>query len=248
VGRGSRDSEARRVQELLCLHGYEVSVDGDFGPATEQALRRCQKDRGLEPSGQFDEEIFDHLSLPFHRAMAPIPGPYRSYGDLIARYALQHLAEHPREVGVPNGGPWVRIYMKGTQGSPWCCGFVCFILRQAADTGQFTMPFDTTFGCDELAKQAKKRGLFVGEGAFMRGNRRRSDIPPGSIFLRRKTDTDWTHTGLVLSCGDESFETIEGNTNDEGSREGFEVCRRHRGYANIDFILVGHESTPMKKG
>lgn len=33
-------------------------------------------------------------------------------------------------------------------------------------------------------------------------------------------------------------ETIEGNTNDEDSPEGYEVCRRVRGYGSKDFILI----------
>jgi len=33
------------------------------------------------------------------------------------------------------------------------------------------------------------------------------------------------------------FQTIEGNTNDDGSREGYEGCQRVRGYASKDFIV-----------
>jgi len=39
--------------------------------------------------------------------------------------------------------------------------------------------------------------------------------------------------------------TIEGNTNDGGSPEGYEVCRRIRGYEKKDFILVS-EGTAKK--
>jgi hypothetical protein len=42
----------------------------------------------------------------------------------------------------------------------------------------------------------------------------------------------------VIAPREEVFETIEGNTNDEGSREGYEVCHRVRGYGSKDFILV----------
>jgi hypothetical protein len=61
---------------------------------------------------------------------------------------------------------------------------------------------------------------------------------PGSIFLDRRTSTDWTHTGLVIAFHDNVFETIEGNTNDSGGREGYEVCKRTRGYARKDFIKI----------
>jgi len=69
---------------------------------------------------------------------------------------------------------------------------------------------------------------------------RRRDIPPGSLFLVRRTDTDWTHVGIVEATHELLFQTIEGNTNDEGEREGYEVCTRSRGYSNKDFILLSH--------
>ncbi len=34
------------------------------------------------------------------------------------------------------------------------------------------------------------------------------------------------------------FHTIEGNTNDDGSRNGYEVCARRRGYGKKDFVLL----------
>jgi hypothetical protein len=36
----------------------------------------------------------------------------------------------------------------------------------------------------------------------------------------------------------DTFKSIEGNTNDDGSYEGYEVCARVRGYAGIDFIVM----------
>lgn len=36
------------------------------------------------------------------------------------------------------------------------------------------------------------------------------------------------HTGFVESVEGDTIHTIEGNTNDTGSREGYEVCRRYR--------------------
>lgn len=36
------------------------------------------------------------------------------------------------------------------------------------------------------------------------------------------------HTGFVENIEGDTIHTIEGNTNDTGSREGYEVCRRYR--------------------
>jgi len=130
----------------------------------------------------------------------------------------------------------VRLYMKGNEGAEWawCAGFVSFLLQQAARTRAESAPLPYTFSCDILAASARERGLFVdGRSGVTPGQ-----VPPGSVFLSRRTATDWTHTGVVLSASEASFETIEGNTNDSGEREGFEVCRRMRGYEGKDFVVV----------
>ena len=100
------------------------------------------------------------------------------------------------------------------------------------------MPFKRTFSCDALAEQAKQKGLFVSERSLA-SNGDHGRLTGGTIFLSRRTSNDWTHTGLVLDADSGVFSTIEGNTNDEGSREGYEVCRRMRGYTKKDFVLLG---------
>jgi hypothetical protein len=63
-------------------------------------------------------------------------------------------------------------------------------------------------------------------------------LPPGSLFLIRNTDTDFTHTGVVIGLAGDTFETIEGNTNDSGDHDGFEVCRRTRRINKVDFVAL----------
>jgi hypothetical protein len=47
------------------------------------------------------------------------------------------------------------------------------------------------------------------------------------------------HTGIVERVVGTKIHTIEGNTNDEGSREGYEVCRRKREIKTIrGFIRI----------
>lgn len=41
------------------------------------------------------------------------------------------------------------------------------------------------------------------------------------------------HTGIVEIVIGDILHTIEGNTNDTGSREGYEVCRKERNISNI---------------
>ncbi len=92
------------------------------------------------------------------------------------------------------------------------------------------LPIKTSFSCDFLAATAKEIGIFLGESKI----ENRAQITSGSLFLNRRTPTDWVHTGIVVQAKNDFFHTIEGNTNDEGSREGYELCKRIRGYKNSE--------------
>lgn len=59
-----RPADIRQVQEALNKEGFRVSpVDGQWGPATQSALRDFQQARGLQPSGKLDRETVLALGL-----------------------------------------------------------------------------------------------------------------------------------------------------------------------------------------
>jgi hypothetical protein len=128
--------------------------------------------------------------------------------------------------------------MNGNEGSEWlwCAGFVSFILKQAFYNMGKNLPFKTSFSCDLLAVNG------MAKGRFLRGFKveNQKQVRPGVIFLSRRSPTDWVHAGIVtgVELAKGIFYTIEGNTNDEGNREGYEVCMRTRGFINKDFLLV----------
>lgn len=235
IGVGARGRRARLVQEWLCLHGVNVVVDGRYGPATAAAVRAFQSRAALRATGTVNRTTFEAMLAPLAAARRPLPaGP--GLGSMTVAYAEQHLGQHPREIGGQNMGPWVRLYMKGNEGSawPWCAGFACFVLGQAAATLAAEPPVAASFSCDLLASDATTRGCFL-PGSRVRTAR---DVPVGSLFLSRRVAGDWVHTGIVAAVDGDTFETIEGNTNDAGDREGYEVCRRVRGLRGKDFIVV----------
>lgn len=235
VDRTSNRALSKRVQEWLCLHNRQVVIDGDFGPVTEDAVASFQTDVGLNATGVVDEESHFALVGPMLLALEMQIDASIPFGEATLAFANAHLAQHPREVGGANRGPWVRLYMNGKDGPDWlwCAGFVTFCMKQAAEALEVSMPIKGSFSCDSLAAQAKEAGIFLSERSA-----EPEDITPGSIFLSRRTSFDWTHTGLVSDARDTLFKTIEGNTNDEGSRNGYEVCARSRGYSKKDFILL----------
>jgi hypothetical protein len=121
------------IQGWLCLQDFHVVIDGDFGPATDIAVRQFQRRKGLKIVGVVGPKTFAQLILPMTDVLKPIPRDEKSLGPMVVAYARQHLKQHPREIGGQNKGSWVRLYMKSNEGSdwPWCAGFVSFILKQA---------------------------------------------------------------------------------------------------------------------
>ena len=229
--RGDKKGQVKLIQEWLSLQTEHVAIDGDFGPATEAALKSFQTKNRITVSGEVVFATFDRLISPMTEALKPISiVGTKTLGELVLAYAKQHLAQHPREIGGQNRGPWVRLYMDGNEGQAWawCAGFACFCLKQACATMNVDLPITPSFSVDSLAASAKTNGLFVDKNA----------VEPGGFFMLRNTSTDWTHTGLVVNKEAEVFKSIEGNTNDEGSREGYEVCARTRGYNKMDFIKI----------
>ncbi|MDY6986922.1 MAG: peptidoglycan-binding domain-containing protein [Thermodesulfobacteriota bacterium] len=233
---GSKGQKVKLIQEWLCLHGINIACESKFGPVTDYAVREFQKRRGLKVNGMVDDKTFAKLTGPMREAVKPLSVDRAPLGRVLVRYAKQHLRQHPVELGGQNKGPWVRLYMEGHEGAswPWCAGFACFILKQACETLSVSLPIATSFSCDFLAASAKEKGIFLQESQISK----KKQIAPGSFFLNRRTSTDWVHTGIVLKAEESYFHTIEGNTNDEGSREGYEVCRRTRGYKKKDFVLI----------
>jgi hypothetical protein len=236
VQRGDRGKDVRLAQEWLSFHGFGTAVDGVFGPGTELATKNFQTKKGIPSSGVVNAPTQKAMLSPIETVQESIAAGAKPLADLYVAYARRHLKEHPIEVGGQNRGPWVRLYMNGNEGAewPWCAGFATWVLRQAARTLGVPMPHPYAFGCDFLAAKSQENGSFLSV-------RKPSDFPlvkPGYLFLVRRTANDWTHTGIVESIQGDAMTTIEGNTNDEGSREGFEVCRRTRSLTDKDYLMV----------
>lgn len=228
--KGMMSKEVRYVQEWLTLQNYGVTIDGKFGKATEYALKEFQSNKGLNVTGIVDINTWTELYRPIIIASTRIQdmGPI---SNLIIKLAYIHLSFKPREIGGQNMGPWVRFYTRGFEGVnyPWCAGFVSTIVTQAFACKEIPVNnFKYTLSCDNLMEYAKEKKTVI-------------DIPvPGCIFVVRGSHPgDWIHTGIVTDVIDgDVFRGCEGNTNTNGSREGYEVCLRRRSTEGKDFILI----------
>jgi hypothetical protein len=228
------------TQELLRLHGINVIIDGNLGPATALGLAQfCVDNGGFSKDDFVTQVLIDELAQPLLRVAEPA-SKAGGLSETVAATAKRHLIEHPIEIGGANRGPWVRLYMNGSEGAnfPWCAGFVTYIVRQAAEAHSIDAPIKRTFSCDHIGAEAKSKA----KSFFPRASL--THVPPGSIFLvpHSANNNDWIHTGIVLDSdflnSPNVLHTIEGNTNDDGSREGFEVCQRYRSYDKVDIVII----------
>ncbi|WP_243348828.1 peptidoglycan-binding protein [Parabacteroides sp. FAFU027] len=241
----SKGSDVKKVQEWLNLwRSYDqrwniiVDIDGIFGHQTETVVKEFQKLQGLPVTGVVDVATFNKLVQFLSNAFQPISGS--NLRTLIIEYAEQHLRNKPLELK-NNHGPWVRAYVDGNEGSdwPWCMGFAQTIIDQACSVlnQSFTQIMPHAYGCDSVGQHGLEKNKLLRNKEIRKNP---SLIEPGDLFLIVKTPHDWTHTGIVISVVDDWIHTIEGNTNDEGAREGYEVCKRMRNFmqSNIDIFKV----------
>lgn len=229
-----------KIQSWLTLYamayrgsGTATGIDGVYGPATEQAVINFQKAERIPQTGAVDQEVFNLLCGPLRRAFE---GPIAGTGlrQLIVNTAYHHANQNPFELeikGQPNSGPWVRAYMNGHEGTDWlwCMGFVQTMIDQAASNlgKNFTDLMPLTFSCDTVGITGLQKGLLT---RFSEVRSNPQQVKPGDIFLVQKTPHDWTHTGIITAVSDSIFETVEGNTNEGGSTNGFAAVKRIRNY------------------
>lgn len=101
-------------------------------------------------------------------------------------------------------------------GYSWCMGFVYWCVAQACKEGGLVNPLVKTGGVLRQWNEVPKRYKIT------------KDPKPGDIFIM-DFGKGQGHTGFVTKVEGDRIFTIEGNSNDDGSREGYEVCRKPGG-------------------
>lgn len=227
------------------------STDPAFDPVTRIAVMLFQA-RSCEPSGEPLEidgvvgpltwaALFGPDGAPTDRPVGTDPAaPPVS----LARAVLDIAAD---EVGVrevpygSNAGPKVRRYLSSVGlgvGNPWCMAFVHWCFDEAAKAAGRDNPVPRSGHVRTVWNRARDRL----DAARVITAREAAENPalvrPGMVFFMAYDETRG-HTGLVVDNVNGRLETIEGNTNDDGHREGNGVFRRTRrriGDANLGFI------------
>ena len=160
-----------------------------------------------------------------------VPAAATASAPLLARM----LEIAAREVGVleqppgSNRGPRVDEYLRtvgldpGAGSFAWCAAFVYWCFEQAGRSLGRENPLIRTAGVLDHWRKAEQRGISRLVPAEVVPSPGR--IRPGMIFVM-DFGGGVGHTGLVESVQGGFLVTLEGNTNDGGSREGVGVFRR----------------------
>ena len=138
------------------------------------------------------------------------------------------------EVNGSNCGPRVNEYKAATwlpadKPWPWCAAFVCWCVREAMkaasihQTATFKRP--RTAGAWDFENWSLAQ-----DSTTWTKKPHRGDIQPGDIVVFK-----FSHIGIAISAPDKNgnVQTVEGNTDKAGSREGGGVYRKTRNVSQI---------------
>jgi lysozyme family protein len=242
------DPNVKLFQERLTELGFSLGVaDGDFGAVTEAAVRLFQA-RAATPDGEPVEidgvvgpdtwaALFGPESLPDRTG----PGVASDHAKVVLEVAADEVGVRESPLG-SNRGRRVEEYQSSVDpalaGQAWCMCFVYWCFKQAAARGGFENRVPKTGGVHFAWRKSGDlpNGVKVVKAADAQRNP--NLIEPGMVFYIRTSDTSG-HCGIVVESVNGRLETIEGNTNNGGSREGIGVFRRtRRTIASINFGFV----------
>ena len=112
---GDQGTDVAEIQGQLSSLGYDVVADGDFGPATVEAVKNFQASKGLDIDGKVGANTYTAL---FGKAM---PQVSRGSNHIVRRV----ISDSMQYIGVP-------YYFGGTTPSGFdCSGFVRYVFARA---------------------------------------------------------------------------------------------------------------------
>jgi hypothetical protein len=164
---------------------------------------------------------------------------------LEAEAIAKVIATARREIGVreidhSNTGTRVQEYQAATTlggtGWPWCVAFLAWVIKTALGDDIAKEVWLPSASCDLILDWATRKGII------------RTVPTEGCIGLEMVSRHNAVHGFLVtdVSTNDESFETIEGNSNDDGAREGNGVYPHTRTFANNYLFVYWMNLIPTK--
>jgi hypothetical protein len=233
ITKGESDKElVTGIQKQLLAKGCgPLIVDGDFGNETFRAIKLFQT-RNTDAIG--NPLVADGKIGPITWTI--LFGPENVVVSTTATSSLlaEAIKQAVSRIGVvedpafSNRGVEVDKYLRSVSLNPegnhysWCMAFVYYCFNEAAKTLSQNNPLVKTAGCLDHWNRAKCSKVIKADAT-----QNPSLVKPGSIFIIDHGGGSG-HTGIVESVSSGFLSTIEGNTNNNGSANGFGVMRLNR--------------------
>ncbi|MET1255303.1 peptidoglycan-binding protein [Aliikangiella maris] len=235
--KGSRDKAVEQLQKLLNQHDKKLNlkIDGDFGPATEKAVKQFQKIAGLVADGVVGNKTWHALAqITVEKTRTPRLTPQAPLAEIAAQYlgvteTGNNLAGDSEALLAIFKADDLTINGK-TDGYPWCAAFVSFCVQKLVKRSPY---FSTIIAPREasvnrfLTIWAKNNSCLI-----FPANSKAFSPQKGDIVVFK-----FSHIGIVENVNGNTVTTIEGNTNDAGSREGKLVARKNRSKSIIKSFI-----------
>ena len=92
--KGSKGDSVKLLQELLNKHGFNLTVDGDFGNKTEEAVKLFQKRYNLVADGIVGSKTFEALQAKYEANIDIIKDFLKVHITPKARTSIKYLVIH----------------------------------------------------------------------------------------------------------------------------------------------------------
>ncbi len=138
--------------------------------------------------------------------------------ELLVKIAKKEVGTEEVPRG-SNSGKRVQEYQDadtlGGTGYYWCASFVVWVCKLVCAFFNCRLPFPASASCDDILRHGREKKLIY------------STPQVGDIFfVVPDPDKPWdaTHMGLVTEAEGRNWRSAEGNSNSDGSRNGYEVA------------------------
>lgn len=199
---------------------------GDFGPQNDP-----NNDANInnDPTGRTPSSRPSYID----DNMGPASGIISEFAKEMVRVAWTQIGTYEKPMN-SNSGPEVEglyqrsTWLKGT-GFPWCAAFICYLFKEVARRNiSYSFSLPKTAGAFDYENWARNNRGYVDiiKPPFQK-------ILPGDIII-----FTFSHIGISMSgINGGRINTIEGNTDSAGSREGGGVYKKSRSLSLIKTVI-----------